>query len=280
MGWGGHHLRARTLTPSHPAHTLAPPPLPRAGVMPPKNDFVRAGRYDLARCVERWGGLYQVRGERGGGGGGGQGCGAAPRSPLPTSAPDLPPHTSTLPLSWLGSWGTRSAPPLRAGPPSGSPTSARWLPVLGCRGGRGCLSWRRAHTQNAAPSPPARTRRRGRWRGAGAAAGRGSGGGGAWTACPPCARRLTPGRGTPAPASSFHAQHCPPLSPHISFGTTSPPHSLHRHAPPPHACNTTNAAPAFAPLHAHTHTGSRSPHAAKTLRSEGSYTVTEVSYTD
>ena len=32
--------------------------------MPPKNDFVRAGRYDLARCVERWGGLYEVRGQR------------------------------------------------------------------------------------------------------------------------------------------------------------------------------------------------------------------------
>jgi hypothetical protein len=31
------------------------------GVMPAKNDFVRAGRYDLARAVERWGGLYEVR---------------------------------------------------------------------------------------------------------------------------------------------------------------------------------------------------------------------------
>ena len=32
-----------------------------AGVMPAKNDFVRAGRYDIARAVERWGGLYEVR---------------------------------------------------------------------------------------------------------------------------------------------------------------------------------------------------------------------------
>lgn len=31
------------------------------GVMPPKADFVRAGRYDIARAVERWGGLYEVR---------------------------------------------------------------------------------------------------------------------------------------------------------------------------------------------------------------------------
>jgi hypothetical protein len=29
--------------------------------MPAKNDFVRAGRYDIARAVERWGGLYEVR---------------------------------------------------------------------------------------------------------------------------------------------------------------------------------------------------------------------------
>lgn len=28
--------------------------------MPAKNDFVRAGRYDIARAVERWGGLYEV----------------------------------------------------------------------------------------------------------------------------------------------------------------------------------------------------------------------------
>ena len=27
------------------------------GVMPAKNDFIRAGRYDLAKVVERWGGL-------------------------------------------------------------------------------------------------------------------------------------------------------------------------------------------------------------------------------
>ncbi len=29
--------------------------------MPAKNDFVRASRYDIARAVERWGGLYEVR---------------------------------------------------------------------------------------------------------------------------------------------------------------------------------------------------------------------------
>ena len=29
--------------------------------MPAKYDFVRAGRYDIARAVERWGGLYEVR---------------------------------------------------------------------------------------------------------------------------------------------------------------------------------------------------------------------------
>lgn len=33
------------------------------GVMPLKNDFVRAGRFDIARAVERWGGLYQLAGE-------------------------------------------------------------------------------------------------------------------------------------------------------------------------------------------------------------------------
>ncbi|KAK9823512.1 hypothetical protein WJX72_003333 [[Myrmecia] bisecta] len=34
-------------------------------VMPRKNDFVRAGRYDLARAVERWGGLYELADELG-----------------------------------------------------------------------------------------------------------------------------------------------------------------------------------------------------------------------
>lgn len=33
----------------------------RQGVMPAKNAFIRAGRYDIARAVERWGGLYEVR---------------------------------------------------------------------------------------------------------------------------------------------------------------------------------------------------------------------------
>lgn len=33
--------------------------------MPLKNDFVRAGRFDLARAVERWGGLYELAGELG-----------------------------------------------------------------------------------------------------------------------------------------------------------------------------------------------------------------------
>lgn len=28
-----------------------------------KNDFVRAGRYDLARAIERWGGLYTLASE-------------------------------------------------------------------------------------------------------------------------------------------------------------------------------------------------------------------------
>lgn len=28
--------------------------------MPAKNDFIRASRYDIARAVERWGGLYEV----------------------------------------------------------------------------------------------------------------------------------------------------------------------------------------------------------------------------
>ena len=31
-----------------------------AGVMPLKNDFVRAERYDLAKVVERWGGLAEL----------------------------------------------------------------------------------------------------------------------------------------------------------------------------------------------------------------------------
>lgn len=36
-----------------------------AGVMPLKNDFIRAGRFDLARAVERWGGLYELAAELG-----------------------------------------------------------------------------------------------------------------------------------------------------------------------------------------------------------------------
>ncbi|KAL4445809.1 hypothetical protein ABPG77_009008 [Micractinium sp. CCAP 211/92] len=35
------------------------------GVMPAKNDFVRASRYDIARAVERWGGLYELAEELG-----------------------------------------------------------------------------------------------------------------------------------------------------------------------------------------------------------------------
>ncbi|KAL4425806.1 hypothetical protein ABPG75_009822 [Micractinium tetrahymenae] len=35
------------------------------GVMPAKNDFIRAGRYDIARAVERWGGLYELAEELG-----------------------------------------------------------------------------------------------------------------------------------------------------------------------------------------------------------------------
>lgn len=35
------------------------------GVMPLKNDFVRAGRYDLARAVERWGGIGELTTELG-----------------------------------------------------------------------------------------------------------------------------------------------------------------------------------------------------------------------
>lgn len=31
--------------------------------MPVKNDLIRAGRYDLARAVERWGGLYTLASE-------------------------------------------------------------------------------------------------------------------------------------------------------------------------------------------------------------------------
>lgn len=33
--------------------------------MPIKNDFVRAGRFDIARAVERWGGLYELAEELG-----------------------------------------------------------------------------------------------------------------------------------------------------------------------------------------------------------------------
>jgi hypothetical protein len=33
--------------------------------MPLKNDFIRAGRFDLARAVERWGGLYELAAELG-----------------------------------------------------------------------------------------------------------------------------------------------------------------------------------------------------------------------
>ena len=33
--------------------------------MPLKNDFIRAGRFDLARAVERWGGLYELASELG-----------------------------------------------------------------------------------------------------------------------------------------------------------------------------------------------------------------------
>jgi hypothetical protein len=36
-----------------------------AGVMPVKNDFVRAGRFDITRAVERWGGLYILAEELG-----------------------------------------------------------------------------------------------------------------------------------------------------------------------------------------------------------------------
>lgn len=35
------------------------------GVVPVKNDFIRAGRFDLARAIERWGGLYEVAEELG-----------------------------------------------------------------------------------------------------------------------------------------------------------------------------------------------------------------------
>ena len=28
--------------------------------MPPKAEFVRAGRYDISHAIERWGGLYQL----------------------------------------------------------------------------------------------------------------------------------------------------------------------------------------------------------------------------
>ena len=35
------------------------------GVMPLKNDFVRAGRFDLARAVERWGGIGELTNELG-----------------------------------------------------------------------------------------------------------------------------------------------------------------------------------------------------------------------
>lgn len=34
-----------------------------SGMMPLKNDFIRAGRFDLARAVERWGGLYELAAE-------------------------------------------------------------------------------------------------------------------------------------------------------------------------------------------------------------------------
>ena len=58
------------------------------GVMPAKNDFVRAGRYDIARAVERWGGLYEVRRERGLVAGGGWPRAAA-ASPTPVGLPPL-----------------------------------------------------------------------------------------------------------------------------------------------------------------------------------------------
>lgn len=57
-------------TPAHPLTSLQ--------VMPAKNDFVRAGRYDIARAVERWGGLYEVRGRAGSWCRGGTSRGAAP----------------------------------------------------------------------------------------------------------------------------------------------------------------------------------------------------------
>ena len=41
------------------------------GVMPVKNEFIRAGRFDLARAVERWGGLYELANELGYGSTGG-----------------------------------------------------------------------------------------------------------------------------------------------------------------------------------------------------------------
>jgi hypothetical protein len=34
-------------------------------MMPPKNDIVRAGRFDLARAIEKWGGVYNVADELG-----------------------------------------------------------------------------------------------------------------------------------------------------------------------------------------------------------------------
>ena len=58
IGRAAMSLFGQCLPTQNAAAAAAPGP---AGVMPAKNDFVRAGRYDIARAVERWGGLYEVR---------------------------------------------------------------------------------------------------------------------------------------------------------------------------------------------------------------------------
>lgn len=51
--------------PPHPPNPKSNNIFVCTGVMPLKNDFIRAGRFDIARAVERWGGLYELSSELG-----------------------------------------------------------------------------------------------------------------------------------------------------------------------------------------------------------------------
>lgn len=114
-------------------------------IMPAKNDFVRAGRYDIARAVERWGGLYEVS----------TWAVAAVLDfcMLCDSCPIGCAHELTmtcseadsirplcallsLPFSWPRSWGMRRATPASPASASGRSTSARWRPQQGSAAGR------------------------------------------------------------------------------------------------------------------------------------------------